>query len=72
MGTFDLILNESVRVKIELCNYMGQVVQSAVDDAFVPGYHSKTLSTKGSPPGVYFIRITVNNFSFSEKIIKVE
>jgi hypothetical protein len=34
-------LDESVRVKIELCNYMGQVIQNAVEDAFVSGNHTE-------------------------------
>ena len=69
---YELQLEESGRVKIELCNFMGQSLKLALDDGFGAGYYSGSIKTTDLPSGIYFIRVNVDGSVYNEKIIKME
>lgn len=59
---------ESVPVRIELYNMLGQRVSTLVDDSYSRGTHKVTLNASTYSSGVYFYRIRAGDFSASRKM----
>ena len=68
---FEYYLKESLPVKIELCNFMGQTLQIVVNEGLFSGYHSEIIKIGELSAGIYLIKITVDSNSYFEKIIKL-
>lgn len=70
-------LAESGLVTINIYNVLGQKVAALVDDFLAAGYYEKRwdgkdLNGRESASGVYFYRLSVNNFAKSMKMIKLK
>ena len=64
---FDLV--ERGKVTLTIYDMMGQEVEKLVAAEMEPGYHQVVWDAKNVPSGVYFYRLTVNNFTQLRKMV---
>jgi PKD repeat protein len=67
-------INEDAKVKLEIYNVYGVMMQSLVNTALTPGEYNLTYNPKSNnlKPGVYFITLTVDGKSRSLRIVVME
>lgn len=67
--TFDYTLKNPAFVTIEIYNVMGERVETHINsEMHTPGNYSRKISLNTS--GIYFVKLTINNESFVERIVK--
>jgi hypothetical protein len=59
-------------VKIELSNFMGQIVQVISYERLPAGAISSEIDAGGLPDGIYFIRLSLDGNMYTSKILKVK
>ena len=69
--TFEIKTDKSSMVKLELCNMMGQVFQVIVNERLLPGVFVWEVETAQLPDGIYFMRLTMDENNYSERIVKI-
>ncbi|PWN05600.1 T9SS type A sorting domain-containing protein [Rhodohalobacter mucosus] len=65
-------LTESRTVKLDIYDSLGRRVQTLLDEQLNAGYHTVPFNASGLASGVYFYRITSDNFASSKKMILVK
>jgi len=65
-------LNIPSEIKIEVYNLLGQKITSLFDGKKPAGNHKISFNAKGLSSGVYFYRITSNEFSSTRKMLYVQ
>mgnify|MGYP000026187691 FL=1 len=56
-------------VGVNIFDSRGKVVESLVDNEFMPGYHTTFWNANGKSSGVYFIQLATDNYIDSQKIL---
>ena len=56
-------------VNVNIFDLRGKIVESLVDNEFMPGYHTKFWNASGKSSGVYFIQLATDNYIDSQKIL---
>ena len=64
-------LKESSSVNIELYDIMGKKITAFANKNFTAGKHQFEIPNKNYE-GVYFVRVSVNDNSFNQKIVFVK
>ena len=56
-------------VNVNIFDSRGKIVESLIDNEFMPGYHTKFWNANGKSSGVYFIQLATDNYIDSQKIL---
>ena len=56
-------------VSVNIFDSRGKIVESLIDNEFMPGYHTKFWNANGKSSGVYFIQLATDNYIDSQKIL---
>ena len=56
-------------VNVNIFDLRGKIVESLIDNEFIPGYHTTFWNANGKSSGVYFIQIATDNYIDSQKIL---
>ncbi|UCE20138.1 MAG: T9SS type A sorting domain-containing protein [Gemmatimonadota bacterium] len=67
--TIEYTLPEPTRVKVEVYSILGQIVEVLVDSEMEAGLHKVQWNGEKVSSGVYFYRITADNFSASKRMV---
>jgi hypothetical protein len=69
MTSIDYALPEAAKVKVEVYNVLGQVVDVLVDGNQEAGFHKVVWDASNMASGVYFYRITANSFTSTKRMV---
>ncbi|MEO6303628.1 MAG: T9SS type A sorting domain-containing protein, partial [Bacteroidia bacterium] len=69
MCTFDFILEQAGKTKLELIDRLGKVVSIIEDKKLNEGRHTIPFNTSILSPGIYFYKITTESGSATKKLI---
>jgi hypothetical protein len=67
--TIEFALPEAGHVKLVVLNSVGQEIETLVDREMQPGYHHTVWQASRYTSGIYFYRLTANNFSQLKKMV---
>jgi hypothetical protein len=67
--TFRFSVPRTARVTVTLYDVAGRVVRTLTDETYEPGYHTLPLDAHGLASGVYFCRMTSEDFSETTKLL---
>jgi flagellar hook assembly protein FlgD len=70
--TISYSLPNTSNVNIEVYNYIGEKVETLVNETKVAGKHNTIFSTSNMAKGIYFIRVTAGNQQKTIKVISAE
>ena len=56
-------------VNVNIFDLRGKIVESLIDNEFIPGYHTTFWNANGKSSGVYFIQLATDNYFDSQKIL---
>ena len=56
-------------VSVNIFDSRGMIVESLIDNEFMPGYHTTFWNANGKSSGVYFIQLATDNYIDSQKIL---
>ena len=56
-------------VNVNIFDLRGKIVESLIDNEFIPGYHTTFWNANGKSTGVYFIQLATDNYIDSQKIL---
>jgi hypothetical protein len=70
--TINYSLPEATHAKIEVYNILGQKVAILVDEFKEAGYHSYVWRADRMPSGIYFYRITADEFAKTRKMLIIK
>ena len=56
-------------VSVNIFDSRGKIVESLIDNEFMPGYHTTFWNANGKSSGVYFIQLATDNYIDSQKIL---
>ena len=56
-------------VSVNIFDSRGKIIQSLIDNEFMPGYHTTFWNANGKSSGVYFIQLATDNYIDSQKIL---
>ncbi|MGH7496819.1 MAG: T9SS type A sorting domain-containing protein [bacterium] len=70
--TIDFALPERGHVKLVVFNFLGQEVETLVDAEMSAGIHKAMWDAKQQPSGIYFYRLTVNDFTQIKKMVLMQ
>ena len=56
-------------VSVNIFDSRGKIIESLIDNEFVPGYHTTFWNANGKSSGVYFIQLATDNYIDSQKIL---
>ena len=56
-------------VNVNIFDLRGKIVESLIDNEFIPGYHTTFWNANGKSSGVYFIQLATDNYIDSQKIL---
>ena len=56
-------------VIVNIFDSRGKIVESLMDNEFMPGYHTTFWNANGKSSGVYFIQLATDNYIDSQKIL---
>ena len=62
-------LKERARVRLQVFNALGQVIETLVDEDLASGSYRSVFDAQGFPSGTYFYRITAGSFSETRPMI---
>ncbi|MGZ6539843.1 MAG: T9SS type A sorting domain-containing protein, partial [Bacteroidia bacterium] len=62
-------LNQSENISMNLFSVDGKLIRTFENKTIDQGYFNQTYSTEGISKGIYFLRLSSNNFSESKKIL---
>ena len=60
---------ETARVTVTLYDVAGRAVRRLTDETYEPGYHMLPLDARGLASGVYFCRMTSDDYSETAKLL---
>ena len=67
--SMNIIVNRDNPVKVEVMNVFGQHVETLVNEEMTTGTYQVRWEPTGQKPGVYIIRTTVGNDTYTSKVI---
>ena len=67
--TIEYTLPEAARVKVEVYNLLGQVVEVLADGHLEAGYHKVQWDGSDMASGIYFYRIIAGNFTDTKRMV---
>ena len=67
--TIEYALPEAAKVKVEVYNLMGQLVEVLLDGDQEAGYHQVQWDASDVASGVYFYRIVANDFAATKRMV---
>jgi hypothetical protein len=70
--TIDFALPKRGHVKLVVFNFLGQEVETLVDAELPAGIHKAVWHAKQQPSGIYFYRLTVNDFAQIKKMVLMQ
>ncbi len=70
--TINFNLPEQSPVKLEIYDILGRKVETLVDQAMPAGYHSVIWNASPYATGIYFYKITADDFTESRKMVMVK
>ena len=56
-------------VNVNIFDSRGKIIESLIDNEFIPGYHTTFWNANGKSSGVYFIQLATDNYIDSQKIL---
>ncbi len=56
-------------VNVNIFDSRGKIIESLIDNEFMPGYHTTFWNANGKSSGVYFIQLATDNYIDSQKIL---
>ena len=56
-------------VNVNIFDLRGKIIESLIDNEFMPGYHTTFWNANGKSSGVYFIQLATDNYIDSQKIL---
>jgi len=56
-------------VNVNIFDLRGKIVESLIDNEFIPGYHTTFWNANGKSSGVYFIQLATDNYIDSQKVL---
>ena len=56
-------------VSVNIFDSRGKIIESLIDNEFMPGYHTTFWNANGKSSGVYFIQLATDNYIDSQKIL---
>ena len=56
-------------VNVNIFDLRGKIVESLIDNEFIPGYHTTFWNANGKSSGVYFIQLATDNYIDYQKIL---
>ena len=56
-------------VSVNIFDSRGKIVESLINNEFIPGYHTTFWNANGKSSGVYFIQLATDNYIDSQKIL---
>ena len=56
-------------VNVNIFDLRGKIVESLIDNEFIPGYHTTFWNANGKSSGVYFVQLATDNYIDSQKIL---
>ena len=56
-------------VSVNIFDSRGMIVESLMDNEFMPGYHTTFWNANGKSSGVYFVQLATDNYIDSQKIL---
>ena len=56
-------------VSVNIFDSRGKIIESLIDNEFIPGYHTTFWNANGKSSGVYFIQLATDNYIDSQKIL---
>ena len=56
-------------LSVNIFDSRGKIVESLIDNEFMPGYHTTFWNANGKSSGVYFIQLATDNYIDSQKIL---
>ena len=56
-------------VSVNIFDSRGKIIESLIDNEFIPGYHTTFWNANGKSSGVYFIQLATDNYINSQKIL---
>ena len=56
-------------VSVNIFDLRGKIIESLIDNEFMPGYHTTFWNANGKSSGVYFIKLATDNYIDSQKIL---
>ena len=59
----------NTHVRVNIFDSRGNIVESLIDNEFMPGYHTSFWNANGKSSGVYFIQLATDNYINSQKIL---
>ena len=60
------------KVKIEIYNMLGQLINVVVDEVRQAGYYKVTFGSQSMPSGVYFCLMTAGSFVHTKKMLLIK
>jgi hypothetical protein len=70
--TISYTLPSTSKVTIDVYNYLGEKVETLVNETKSAGKHNATFSANNQPKGIYFLRINTGNLQKTIKVINIE
>ena len=70
-AVLELELDESSNLKIELCDVVGKKVTDVANNIYSPGKQQFEIQNKNYE-GVYFVRVNIDNNTFTQKMVFVK
>jgi hypothetical protein len=70
--TIEFALPAQGHVKLVILNSVGQEIETLVDRSIEPGYHQAVWNADRYTSGIYFYRLTANNFTQLKKMVLVK
>jgi hypothetical protein len=67
--TISFSISSESFISLEVSNVMGEKVSSLVSDNLPAGAHEYEWNASGLPSGVYFYRLTAENFKQTKKLL---
>ncbi|UCE19740.1 MAG: T9SS type A sorting domain-containing protein [Gemmatimonadota bacterium] len=69
LTSIEYALPEAAKVKLDVCNLLGQEIDILVDDTQEAGFYKTTWDASHVASGVYFYRIHANAFTATKKLV---
>jgi hypothetical protein len=68
--TLEFTLDEAAVMKVEVINSSGKIVDNITDKTYTEGTHQLRWNSQGLPAGMYIIKMTLGDKTYTSKIIK--
>jgi hypothetical protein len=70
--TISYTLPSTSKVTIDVYNYLGEKLETLVNETKLAGKHNATFTAKNQPKGIYFLKINTGNTQKTIKVVNIE